>query len=295
MSQEDILLAIDELLVHADVSNLSFKVMKTQLLTLFDSTLIESNKTMIKEYLMSKISESLQISLDVVPPLVVEELLLDTTPTTKKKRNGFQQLVQLAPVLESLLGESHLSRSEVVKKIWVYIKTNNLQDPIDKRFILCDEKLHAVFKKKRINMFKMQQPLALLMKNIHQLQDAKESDNDNEDDDSVGDSDEKSVVLESISKKRTRKSTQSTTSKSTKSGNHKGFGTVELSSVLAEVVGATSMPRTEVIKKLWEYIKANDLQKPEDKRVILCDDKLKAIFKQNQVQMFGMNKHLTKV
>jgi hypothetical protein len=41
MSQEDILLAIDELLVHADVSNLSFKVMKTQFLTLFDSTFID--------------------------------------------------------------------------------------------------------------------------------------------------------------------------------------------------------------------------------------------------------------
>lgn len=48
-----------------------------------------------------------------------------------------------------------LSRPQVVKKLWDYIKGNELQDPSDKRQILCDEKLHAVFKQDKINMFSM--------------------------------------------------------------------------------------------------------------------------------------------
>jgi upstream activation factor subunit UAF30 len=46
------------------------------------------------------------------------------------------------------------------------------------------------------------------------------------------------------------------------------------------------------VKKLWEHIKANELQDPNDKRQILCDDKLQAVFKQTQVNMFQMNKLL---
>jgi len=48
-----------------------------------------------------------------------------------------------------------LSRPHAVKKIWEYIKLNNLQDPKDKRDILCDSHLKAVFKTDKVNMFKM--------------------------------------------------------------------------------------------------------------------------------------------
>ena len=47
---------------------------------------------------------------------------------------------------------------------------------------------------------------------------------------------------------------------------------------LAAMVGSSPLPRTEFRSKLWEYIKANDLQNPENKRGILADDKLPAIF-----------------
>lgn len=52
------------------------------------------------------------------------------------------------------------------------------------------------------------------------------------------------------------------------------------------------------MKRLWNYIKSNDLQDPADRRFILCDEKLKAIFHQDRVNSFGMNRdlsaHLTK-
>lgn len=50
------------------------------------------------------------------------------------------------------------------------------------------------------------------------------------------------------------------------------------------------MSRPQVVKKLWEHIKANDLQEPQDKRQIRCDERMQAVFKQNSVNMFQMNK-----
>ncbi len=62
------------------------------------------------------------------------------------------------------------------------------------------------------------------------------------------------------------------------------------SAVLAAVVGATPMPRTEVTKKIWDYIKKNKLQDAVNKRMINADAKLKEIFKKAQVSMFEMTK-----
>ncbi len=60
---------------------------------------------------------------------------------------------------------------------------------------------------------------------------------------------------------------------------------------LAAVVGAEPLPRTELTKKLWDYIKSNDLQNPENKREIIADDKLKAVFDgKDKVSMFEMTK-----
>jgi len=62
---------------------------------------------------------------------------------------------------------------------------------------------------------------------------------------------------------------------------------------LGAVVGTGAMPRSEIVKKLWEYIKANDLQDPKDKREILADDKLEKVFGKKKVSMFEMNKHVS--
>jgi len=60
---------------------------------------------------------------------------------------------------------------------------------------------------------------------------------------------------------------------------------------LDEVIGNKPMPRTEVTKRLWQYIKKNDLQDPKNKRNINADDKLKAVFAgKSTVSMFEMTK-----
>ena len=64
-----------------------------------------------------------------------------------------------------------------------------------------------------------------------------------------------------------------------------------LSADLEAVVGAGPMPRSQVVKKLWEYIKKNDLQNPANKRNILADENLKKIFGgKSEVTMFEMTK-----
>ena len=65
------------------------------------------------------------------------------------------------------------------------------------------------------------------------------------------------------------------------------------SAELAAIIGSEAIPRTEVTKKIWEYIKANDLQDAADKRNINADAKLKPIFGKSQVTMFEMTKLLS--
>ena len=67
------------------------------------------------------------------------------------------------------------------------------------------------------------------------------------------------------------------------------------SPALAAVVGSSPLPRTEVVKKIWVYIKANKLQDKTNKRMINGDAKLKAVFGgKAQVSMFDMAKHISK-
>ena len=67
------------------------------------------------------------------------------------------------------------------------------------------------------------------------------------------------------------------------------------SSALAEIVGAKALPRTQVVKKIWDYIKKNDLQDKKNRRNINADAKLKLVFGgKSQVSMFEMTKLLSK-
>jgi upstream activation factor subunit UAF30 len=64
------------------------------------------------------------------------------------------------------------------------------------------------------------------------------------------------------------------------------------STELAAVVGPEPLPRTEVVSKVWDYIRTHKLQNPENKREIVADEKLKAVFGRDKVTMFEMNKYL---
>jgi upstream activation factor subunit UAF30 len=68
-----------------------------------------------------------------------------------------------------------------------------------------------------------------------------------------------------------------------------------LSSELEAVVGKGPMPRSEVVKKIWVYIKAHNLQDPKDRKMINADEKLRKVFSgEGSVHMMKMAKHISK-
>lgn len=70
--------------------------------------------------------------------------------------------------------------------------------------------------------------------------------------------------------------------------------TVKPSEELAAIVGDTPMPRTEVTSKLWSYIKAHDLQNPDDRREIIADGPLEKVLGTKRTDMFSMTKLVSK-
>ena len=68
---------------------------------------------------------------------------------------------------------------------------------------------------------------------------------------------------------------------------------VQPSPELGAIIGNDPMPRSQVVSKVWDHIRKNNLQNPANKREILADDKLKKVFGKDRCTMFEMNKHLS--
>ena len=77
-----------------------------------------------------------------------------------KKTNALQKPLTPSAELAAVVGPGQLSRGDVVSKMWVYIKKNNLQDPKNKRDILADAKLKPIFGKDKATMFEMNSHIA---------------------------------------------------------------------------------------------------------------------------------------
>lgn len=95
----------------------------------------------------------------------------------------------------------------------------------------------------------------------------------------------------------TKKTAKKTTKKATKSKRKPSAAFMKplgISDKLAAVVGSKPIPRTEVVKKLWAYIRKHGLQDAKNRRNINADDKLKAVFGKATVNMFEMTKLVSK-
>ncbi len=73
----------------------------------------------------------------------------------RKANPALLKPLDLSPELEAVVGKGPMSRGEVVKQIWVYIKKHDLQNPKNKRNILADDKLRPLFGKDEVTMFEM--------------------------------------------------------------------------------------------------------------------------------------------
>ncbi len=109
----------------------------------------------------------------------------------------------------------------------------------------------------------------------------------------------KAVAKKAVAKKAAaKKPVKKAAAKTKRAPNPAFMKAMNISPALAKIVGSKPLPRTEVTKKLWDYIKKNNLQDKANKRNINADENLKAIFGgKSQVSMFEMtkmvNKHLS--
>ncbi|KAL3654680.1 hypothetical protein CASFOL_001415 [Castilleja foliolosa] len=196
----------------------------------------------------------------------------------KRGGGGFTKLCSLSPELQKFTGVSQLARTEVVKQLWSYIRENNLQDPSNRRNIVCDDTLRNLFAVDTIDMFQMNKALT---KHIWPL-------------DSDG-APANSAPKEKQPKKERDEDGPNKKEKRPRGGNSAFLAPLKLSDALVKFLGTgeSELPRSDVVKRIWDYIKLKNLQDPADKRQILCDEKLKELFNVDTFHGFSMAKFLT--
>ncbi|KAK7292456.1 hypothetical protein RIF29_08237 [Crotalaria pallida] len=186
----------------------------------------------------------------------------ESAPTGGKRRGGaggLNKVCGVSPLLQAVVGEPELPRTEIVRQLWAYIRKNNLQDPGNKRKIICDDALRLVFETDCTDMFKMNK---LLAKHIIPLGPTKQPQ-----------------------AKRIKVDAESTIESS-----EPASSTVIISEALAKFlgVGGREMQQSEAIKLVWEYIKVNHLEDPLNAMVILCDEKLQELLGCESISALGV-------
>ncbi|KAK6091253.1 hypothetical protein MT418_008225 [Batrachochytrium dendrobatidis] len=205
-----------------------------------------------------------------------DDAIVEIKSNIKSRRNIRQHLFGTSNSLAQLLGTTDpISRIDLNKQLWHYIKEHNLQDPIDRRFILCDEKLKAVMKSKRVNMFSMNKKLSNHLYSDYQFMHKKASL-------------QEQPVVEPKPPKRKRGSDRLKLAAELSPLNEPRV----LSPEFASIVGVSELSRAQALKEIWLYIKDKKLQDPLNKRMIICDEKFKNMFKVDQLDMYQMNRGL---
>ncbi|XP_061339834.1 uncharacterized protein LOC133286434 [Gastrolobium bilobum] len=192
----------------------------------------------------------------------------ESVPTGGKRRGGaggLNKVCGVSPLLQAIVGEPALPRTEIVRQLWAYIRKNNLQDPGNKRKIICDDALRLVFETDCTDMFKMNK---LLAKHIIPLGPTKESQ-----------------------AKRRKVDAESTIESA-----EPASSTVIISEALAKFLGTggREMQQSEAIRLVWEYIKLNHLEDPLNAMVILCDAKLQELLGCESISALGIPEMLAR-
>ncbi|KAM3370602.1 hypothetical protein ACQJBY_018126 [Aegilops geniculata] len=183
---------------------------------------------------------------------------------SKRKRGGpggLNKVCAISPELQTVVGETAMSRTQIVKQLWAYIRQNNLQDPDDKRKIICNDELRIVFGTDSTDMFKMNK---LLAKHITPL-------------------DPKDQPSEA---KKVKAATAAPQQMPTINQNQPY---VVVSDALAKFLGVEgTVPHDDALKYLWDYIKANQLEDPASAS-ILCDSSLQELFGCESIPASGLS------
>ncbi|GAB2227296.1 hypothetical protein Droror1_Dr00009112 [Drosera rotundifolia] len=196
----------------------------------------------------------------------------------KKTANGFSKLFVLSPQLQKFLGASEMAQPKVLQQIWSYIREKSLQDPMDKKNIICDDSLRPVFGVDSINMFEINKALSKHLKPMDAAPAKKKRRSRQR-------KQKREEDLDDLQRdgKRPRK-------------NLSGFlAPARLSPTLVEFLGTgeCELTRAMVISRIWDYIKDKHLQDPKDTRMVLCDEKLKELLGVDSFRGFAVSKLLS--
>ncbi|KAL8473126.1 hypothetical protein ACS0TY_030094 [Phlomoides rotata] len=199
----------------------------------------------------------------------------------KKRGGGFTKLCSLSPELQKFTGVPELARTEVVKQLWMHIRENNLQDPSNKRNIICDDILRNLFSVDTIDMFQMNK---VLTKHIWPL-----------DSDGVPPVNPAPKAKQRKQERDEDEDEPKRKEKRPRGGNSAFLAPLKLSDAMMKFLGTgeDALPRSDVVKRMWDYIKLHNLQDPSDKRQIICDEKLKELFNVDTFCGFTVAKLLT--
>ncbi|XVF75231.1 hypothetical protein PTKIN_Ptkin13bG0170600 [Pterospermum kingtungense] len=195
--------------------------------------------------------------------IATTEVPKESAPVAAKRRGGpggLNKVCSVSPALQAVVGEPALPRTEIVKQLWAYIRKNSLQDPSNKRKIICDDALRLVFETDCTDMFKMNK---LLAKHITPLEPSKESSQT----------------------KRVKVNVESTTESV-----EPGPNPVTISEALAKFlgVGEREMLADEAERRVWDYIKVNHLEDPLNSMVVLCDANLRELLGCESISVMGI-------
>ncbi|VAH37230.1 unnamed protein product [Triticum turgidum subsp. durum] len=201
----------------------------------------------------------------ITPPTAAPQAVSDNKESASKRKRGgpggLNKVCAISPELQTVVGETAMSRTQIVKQLWAYIRQNNLQDPDDKRKIICNDELRIVFGTDSTDMFKMNK---LLAKHITPL-------------------DPKDQPSEA---KKIKAATPAPQQMPTINQNQPY---VVVSDALAKFLGVEgTVPHDDALKYLWDYIKANQLEDPASAS-ILCDSSLQELFGCESIPASGLS------
>ncbi|KAL5700157.1 hypothetical protein ACHQM5_025640 [Ranunculus cassubicifolius] len=197
------------------------------------------------------------------PEIIIKK---ESVPAGTKRRGGpggLNKVCGVSPELQAVVGEPALPRTQIVKQLWAYIRKHNLQDPSNKRKIICNDALRLVFETDCTDMFKMNK---LLAKHIIPLDPTKDAGPD-----------AKRLKIETES---ATEDTQAVSEITTEATSESDSPTVAISDALANLFATEEkeMTQSEAVRRLWDYIKINQLEDELNPMTITCDSKLQQLF-----------------
>lgn len=267
VTDQQITSSLRTLLKDVDLQTTTEKMLRKKLEAEFNTDLT-SKKALIRAEVEKYLNDGDEAA-DVKEEDVDEDELSEPDVEQPQARgSGFGSI--LSPEMQEFLGLESLPRTQVVSRIWAYIKEHNLQDPSNKRRIVLDPALARLFTSP-LDMFNMNKQLSRHVK--------------------TADAGSSAPV------KRSNPSVKKPASKKPRGEASAGKGgggglakPVKLSDELADFLGAPEMARTQIVKVMWQYFKEKELMDPSDRRWVIADAPLKALFGLDRFQGFSLSK-----